>query len=139
MRTLVIAALLITTTSIYAQTPDPNAGNQELTLQRFAVQGKKSILGSYYSLKMDCTPTEWQDVKILKAPDNGEAKLVENYPTFANYNPPNPRTKCNGEKIKATAMEYTPTKGYVGEDAIVAEVINDSGQRSVLKYAIVVK
>ena len=107
MRTFVTMALLLATTAGYAQvdtTQDPNAGNRELTLQRYAIGGKKSILGSSYALKMDCSPTDWQQVTIIKSPENGEAKLVDQN-TFANYNPPNPRVKCNGKAVKAKALE----------------------------------
>src|ERR1700719_3570729 len=141
MKTFVTMALLLATTAGYAQvdtTQDPNAGNRELTLQRYAIGGKKSILGSSYALKMDCSPTDWQQVTIIKSPENGEAKLVDQN-TFANYNPPNPRVKCNGKAVKAKALEYIPPKGYVGDDSIEIEAINDSGQRIVWKFNVTVK
>jgi hypothetical protein len=141
MKTFVALALLFATTTSYAQvdtTQDPNAGNQEVTFQRYAIGGKKSILGSTYSLKMDCSPTDWQQVTVIKSPENGDAKLVDQN-TFANYNAPNPRVKCNGKAVKAKALEYIPTKGYIGDDAVEIEAINDSGQRIVWKFHITVK
>jgi hypothetical protein len=117
---------------------DPNAINRDITLERYAIGGKKSIFGYYYSLKMDCAPAAWMEVKLIKSPENGEAKLVEMM-TQANYTSPNPRTKCNGKSTKSKALEYTPTKGYVGNDAIEVEMISDSGQRITYTYNITVK
>ena len=117
---------------------DPNAINHDYTLQRYAVGGKKSIFSNYYSLKMDCSPSDWMDVKLTKSPENGEAKLVEMM-TQANYNAPNPRVKCNGKSVKSTALQYTPHKGYVGSDSIEVEMINTAGQRNTYTYNITVK
>jgi hypothetical protein len=119
-------------------TQDPDAVNREFSLQRDAIGGKKSIFANYYSLKLDCSPTEWQQVKITKSPENGEARLVD-MNTLAYYIAPNPRVKCNGKSVKSTALEYTPAKGYSGGDAIEVEAINDFGQRSVFVYSITVK
>lgn len=75
---------------------------------------------------------------ITKQPENGEAKLVD-VNTQASYTAPNPRVKCNGRSVKATALQYTPNKGYVGADAIEVEVINDVGQRLMFLYNVTVK
>src|ERR1700719_1436935 len=139
MRTLVTMAFLLATTSVYAQVADPNAGNQELALQRYAIGGRKSLLGTAYSLKMDCSPVDWQIVTVTKSPDHGELKVIENFDTFAFFNAPNPRAKCNGEKVKATALEYSPTKDYTGEDSTVVEIVTESGYRQLWKFTILVK
>jgi len=119
-------------------TQDPDAVNREFSLQRDAIGGKNSIFSNYYSLKLDCSPTEWRQVKITKSPEHGEARLVD-MNTLAHYIAPNPRVKCNGKSVKSTALEYTPAKGYSGGDAIEVEAINDFGQRSVFVYSITVK
>lgn len=119
-------------------TQDPNAINHDYTLQRYAIGGRKSIFAYYYALKMDCSPAAWQDVKLSKSPDNGEAKLKEAM-TIINYSAPNPRVKCNGKSTKSMSLEYTPNKGYTGNDLIEVEMINDAGQRNTYTYNITVK
>lgn len=119
-------------------TQDPNAINRDYTFQRYAVGGKKSIFANYYSLKLDCTPSGWQEVTLSKSPENGEAKLVE-ATTIINYTAPNPRTKCNGKSTKSMALQYIPNKGYTGSDSIEVELINEAGQRNTFTYNITVK
>jgi hypothetical protein len=139
--TLAASMTLIATEPSFSQvdtTQDPNAINKDYTLQRYAVGGKKSTFAWFYSLKIDCTPTDWQEIKITKSPENGEAVLKPTM-TLANYNAPNPRTKCNGKSVKSMTLEYTPNKGYVGTDSIEIESINDFGQRNTFTYNITVK
>jgi hypothetical protein len=117
---------------------DPNSINRDITMQRYAVGGKKSIFTYYYSLKMDCSPSGWQEVRLAKPPENGEAKLKE-ATAVINYSAPNPRVKCNSRSTKSMALEYTPNKGYTGSDSIEVELINDAGQRNTYTYNITVK
>lgn len=139
---LTASAALLASTPGYPQQVDTathlDAVNREFSLQRDAIGGKKSIFANYYSIKLDCSPTEWRQVKITKSPENGEARLVD-MNTLAYYIAPNPRVKCNGKSVKSTALEYTPAKGYSGGDAIEVEAINVFGQRSVFVYSITVK
>jgi hypothetical protein len=139
---LTASAALLVSTPGYPQQVDtathPDAVNREFPLQRDAIGGRKSVFANYYSLKRDCSPTEWRQVKITKSPENGDARLVD-MNTLAHYIAPNPRVKCNGKSVKSTALEYTPAKGYSGGDAIEVEAINVFGQRSVFVYSITVK
>jgi hypothetical protein len=123
---------------VESNTQDPNAFNRDYVFQRYAIGGKKSVFGYYYGLKIDCAPIGWQEATLYKSPENGEAKLVEGT-TVINYNAPNPRTKCNGKSTKATFLQYIPNKGYIGNDAIEVETINDAGQRTTYTYNITVK
>jgi hypothetical protein len=123
---------------VESNTQDPNAFNRDYVFQRYAIGGKKSVFGYYYGLKIDCTPIGWQEATLSKSPENGEAKLVEGT-TVINYNAPNPRAKCNGKSTKATFLQYVPNKGYIGNDAIEVETINDAGQRTTYTYNITVK
>jgi hypothetical protein len=52
---------------------------------------------------------------------------------------PNPRAKCNGKSTKATFLQYIQNEGYIGNDAIEVETINDAGQRTTYTYNITVK
>ena len=126
----------------FSQTPqrpqDPDVNNRDITMQRYAVTGKKSTFGRYFSLNIDCSPSAWFDIKIIKSPENGDANLVATT-TEANYTEPNPRVKCNGRSIKSTALEYTPKSGYAGPDSIEVELITDEGTRSRYTYNIMVR
>lgn len=139
-----VAASMVLTLSVpgFSQTPqrpqDPDANNHDITMQRYAVGGKKSTFGRYYSLNIDCSPSAWFDIKIIKSPENGDSNLVETT-TQANYTEPNPRVKCNGRSIKSTALEYTPKSGYTGSDSIDVELITEEGTRSKYTYNIIVK
>jgi hypothetical protein len=119
-------------------TQDPNAFNRDYVMERYGIGGKKLTLGAYYALKLDCTPIGWQEANISKSPENGEAKLVE-ATTVINYSAPNPRVKCNGKSTKATVLEYIPKKGFIGNDSIEVETINEGGQRNTFTYNITVK
>jgi hypothetical protein len=117
---------------------DPNAINRNITMQRYAVGGKKSTFAYYYSLRLDCSPSDWQEVRLIKSPENGEAKLTETT-TVINYPASNPRVKCNGRSTQSMALEYIPNKGYTGNDSIEVELINDAGQQNTFTYNITVK
>jgi hypothetical protein len=139
--TLVASIVLIFSKPGFSQdqnSQDPNANNRDITMQRYAVGGKKSTFTYYYSLKIDCSPSDWFDVKLTKSPQNGNAKLVE-VMTQANYTAPNPRVKCNGRSITSLALEYTPKEGYTGGDSIEVEAITDNGLRNTFTYNITVK
>jgi len=107
-------------------------------MERYAIGGRKSIFAHYYSLKLDCSPSGWQDVRLSKSPENGEAKLIE-ATAIIGYSATNPRVKCNGRSTKSMALEYVPTKGYTGSDSIEVELINEVGQRNKYTYNITVK
>jgi hypothetical protein len=124
--------------AVVPNTQDPNAVNRDYVSQRYAVGGKTSIFASYYSLKLDCTPSGWQEVTLSKPPENGEAKLVEAN-AIINYTAPNPRVKCNGKSTRAMELQYTPNNEYKGNDSIEVELINEAGQRNTFTYNITVK
>jgi hypothetical protein len=113
------------------------ATNQEIASERFALGGRKSVFGYYYGVNVDCSPL-WQEVKITKSPENGEAHLRD-ATTIVSYSAPNARTRCNGKSTKALALEYMPAKGYTGKDSIVVERISETGEFRSFKYDITVK
>ena len=116
----------------------PKPFDSAYTMARFALAGKKSTLGSFFSLKVDCSPMDWNEVKIVKPPKNGEAKLVDGT-TFPGYTAPNPRTKCNEKSVNASMLEYTPAQGYAGPDSIQLESIDSGGSRARYTINITVK
>jgi hypothetical protein len=132
------ATLIFSELSFAQNENDPNAGNQNLTFQRYAIGGKKSTLGLFSCTQIDCSPCPWINVTITKSPENGEAKLADTR-RILNFNAPNPRVKCNGRAAKAQALEYTPKKGYTGTELIEVESLTSGGNLSTNTYSVTVK
>jgi hypothetical protein len=80
-------------------------------------------------------PGDWQEIRLSKSPENGEAKLKEAM-TVIKFSAQNPRVKCNGRSNKSMALEYTSNKGYTGNDSIEIEAINDLDRRNMFTYNI---
>jgi hypothetical protein len=138
-KSMIALAALATAGPVHAQqdpTQNPNAFNREFTAQRFAVVGRSSTIGTFFSLKPDCAPMDWIELTITKPPENGEARLID-MNTIPNYTAPNPRTKCNDKSVKARSLQYIPAKA--GPDEIEVEFIDSGGSRSVTKFIITVK
>jgi len=112
--------------------------NSEGSIERYAISGRKSIFGHYYSVKLNCTPAEWTEVTMIQEPAHGKAKLVDQMTTMQ-YAKNNPRSSCNGKSIKSKALEYTPDKDYKGSDQIIVELVNDGGQLLKFDYRVTVK
>jgi hypothetical protein len=132
------ATLMFSELSVAQNENDTNAGNRDFTIQRYAIGGKKSTLGTFYCTQIDCSPCPWNDVTITKSPENGEAKLVDTR-ALINFNAPNPRVKCNGKATKTLALECTPKKGYTGTELIEVEHLTNVGTLSKFTYSVTVK
>jgi hypothetical protein len=139
---IAVSVLTATIVQAHAQQPDqtqnPNAFDREYTSHKTTINGRKSLLNYFFSLKGDCAPTDWIEVKIIKAPENGEAKLIDGN-AFPAYTAPNPRVKCNDRSVKAKGLEYVPTKGYAGDDQIIVEMIDNGGSHGTYTFNITVK
>ena len=112
--------------------------NRETTFDRFAISGKKTRLGSFYAVKLNCQPEDWMEVSISQQPEHGKAALRDET-TVMSYGKDNVRSSCNGKSIKAKLLEYVPSQDYKGADEIVVEAINSAGQRTVSTYKLTVK
>ena len=112
--------------------------NRENTYDRFAVSGKKTRLGHYYAVKLNCQPEDWNEVSISKQPEHGKATLRDET-TVMSYGKDNARSSCNGKTIKAKTVEYVPSQDYKGADEIVVESINSAGQQVINTYKLTVK
>jgi hypothetical protein len=133
LTTSLMIATLVSTAFIFSE---PGLA-QDISIQRFAIGGKKSIFDHYWSLNLDCSST-WMDVKMTKSPENGEAHLKEGA-VVVSYSATNPHVRCNGKSTKGMVLEFTPSKGYTGKDSIEVELINEAGQHSTFTYDITVK
>jgi hypothetical protein len=137
LRKSMIALALLTAGPAHAQqdpTQNPNAFNREFTA--FAVVGRSSTIGTFFSLKPDCAPMDWIELTITKRPENGELRLID-MNTIPNYTAPNPRTKCNDKSVKARGLQYIPAKA--GPDEIEVEFIDSGGSHLITRFVITVK
>ena len=112
--------------------------NRETTYDRFAISGKKTRLGYYYAVKLNCQPEDWIAVSISKQPEHGKATLRDET-TVMTYGKDNVRSSCNGKSIKSKTLEYVPSQDYKGADEIVVEAINSAGQQVINTYKMTVK
>jgi hypothetical protein len=112
--------------------------NRESSYDRFAVSGKKTRLGYYYAVKLNCQPEDWNEVSISKQPEHGNATLRDGT-TVMSYGKDNVRSSCNGKSIKAKMLEYVPSQDYKGADEIVVESINSAGQQIISTFKVTVK
>jgi hypothetical protein len=117
---LAAAALLCMPFVALAQTVD------EKSFSKTAIAGKASIFDVYYAVKLDCTPIEWVEVRIVQQPESGKAEISRGS-VLMQYPDANPRKSCNGKPTMAKRLVYTPDKKATGEDKVVVEVVTSSG------------
>lgn len=122
----VLAAVGVVAVAQQDQKDTPNMFLRDITTQRYAVSGRTSTLNAFFSLKADCSPMEWIEAFPTTAPEHGKIELVEGV-TRPNYVASNPRTVCNGKDVKATLLNYTPFKEYVGPDVVEIELVDSGG------------
>ena len=115
-----------------------NNSNSDSSIEKYTISGKKSSLGTYYSVKLNCAPSDWTEVSITQQPEHGVAKLIDQM-VIIQFAKTNPRSSCNGKSIKGKVLEFTPNKDYKGADEITVELINDTGQLNKYNYKITVK
>jgi hypothetical protein len=117
---LVAAALLCGPIVAQAQDMDEKA------FPKTSISGKASTFDSYYAVKLDCTPLDWVEVRIVQQPENGKAEIVKGT-VLMQYPDANPRKSCNGKPTMAKRLVFTPGKKAIGEDKIVVEVVTSAG------------
>ena len=110
----------------------------EKTFPKAAVAGRTSHLDSYYAVKLDCTPVDWTDVRIVQQPQNGKAAVSKGSVQMY-YSDDNPRKSCNGKPVEAMRLMYTPNEDARGDDRIVVEVVYSSGESRGFTYELTVK
>jgi hypothetical protein len=130
---LVLAAAAVLATPVAA-----HAQLVEKAFAKAAVAGRTSTLDAYYGVKLDCVPIEWIDVRVVEPPQNGKA-VVSKGTVVMYYAETNPRKSCNGKPIEAMRLLYSPNEGAQGDDRIVIEIVNSSGQNLKYTYDITVK
>jgi hypothetical protein len=96
-----------------------NAGIKLEEITRYVVSGKSIVLYFEHALNEECSPGEF-DVRVLKQPEHGTIELVPATGP-AKFRKDNPRSKCNGKKVKGINIVYKSSSGYIGED--IAHVV----------------
>jgi hypothetical protein len=135
---MTIKYLLLAVTVAVAAPVTAHAQMVEKAFSKTAVAGRTSTLDSYYAVKLDCAPIEWVEVRIVEPPQNGKA-VVSKGSVLMYYPDTNPRKSCNGKPVDGQRLMYTPNDNAQGDDRIVVEVINSSGQNLKYTYDITVK
>ena len=67
-----ITRLLLAATAVLAASVAVHAQPLEKTFPKSAVAGRTSHLDSYYAVKLDCTPVDWADVRIVQQPQTAK-------------------------------------------------------------------
>jgi len=133
-----ITHLLLPATAALASSVAAHAQPLEKTYPKTAVAGRTSQLDFYYAVKLDCSPLDWSDVRIVQQPENGKAEISKGA-VLMYYSDENPRKSCNGKSTVAMRLMYTPNENARGDDRIVVEVIYSSGESRKFTYQITVK
>jgi hypothetical protein len=113
-------------------------GMKHFDYTRFVPAGVKRTVGYGYGANIDCSPMTDIDVRVTKEPEHGAVELVsgEFFPAFAKDNP---RVKCNDKKIRGMKINYTATKGYMGDDTFQVLILFPNGFAYETDYNITVK
>ena len=133
MKHLILAAAAVVAAPVAA-----HAQLVEKAFAKAAVAGRTSTLDAFYAVKLDCAPLEWVDVRVVEPPHNGKA-VVSKGTVLMYYPETNPRKSCNGKPIEGMRLLYTPNDNAQGDDRIVIEIVNSSGQNLKYTYDIPVK
>jgi hypothetical protein len=133
-----INALVLAAAVALAAPVTAHAQMVEKAFSKAAVAGRTSTLDAYYGVKLDCAPIDWVDVRIVEPPQNGKA-VVSKGSVLMYYPDTNPRKTCNGKPVEGQRLQYTPNENAQGDDRIVVEVVNSSGQNLKYTYDITVK
>jgi hypothetical protein len=96
---------------------------QELT--RYVMSGKNIILYFEHALDLNCSPGEF-DVRVVKYPEHGTVELVPAN-GLAAFPEDNPRSKCNGKKVKGINIIYKSSPEYAGPDNVHVMSYGESG------------
>ena len=96
------------------------------TYHKTAVAGKESTFDFFYAVKLDCTPIDWMEVRIVQQPDMGKAEITKGT-VLMQYSDANPRKTCNGKPTMGHLLVFTPSKKAQGDDKIVVEVVTSTG------------
>jgi hypothetical protein len=100
--------------------------------------GQALKVNSYFSLNADCTSVGPTNIRVTRAPANGQITVRQNlqYPSYARVND---RHHCNRRRVPSTSVYYTPKPGFTGEDSFDIESIFATGRLSTRTFRMIVR
>src|SRR5437660_1169305 len=72
-----IAQLLLAGMAVIGMPMTAQAQTVEKVYSKAAVPGRTSTFDAYYGVKLDCTPIEWTDVRIVEQPQKCKAFTMD--------------------------------------------------------------
>jgi|SRR6516162_1472042 hypothetical protein len=85
-------------------------------LARYVISGKSIVLYFEHGVDLNCSPGEF-NIRVLKYPEHGTVEFVPADGPAA-FPEDNPRSKCNGKKVKGIKIIYKSSPEYTGPDVI---------------------
>jgi hypothetical protein len=124
--TFVLASVVALTGGAWAQSSKKNApqkasltfGDTELRKQAFS--GNNVQIGTLWTLDIDCKSPQ-PDIRIVKAPKNGEATFQE-IRVAAALPEKHARAHCNGKMANGVQVYYQSREDYSGTEEFKIEV-----------------
>lgn len=121
-----------------ANRPPPVAPSGPVTVKRTALAGQTTRIDFANSLNPDCSVRDIPTMRLTDRPLHGIAEIreTEDYPAFL---PQNIHAVCNKQKVRGTAITYTPDKAYTGPDYFSFEIVYSDGTDRVIRIMATVK
>jgi hypothetical protein len=84
--------------------------------------GTPTIFEHASELSRDCSELDVPKIEVLKPPKHGRIHIfrAKLYPD--GFRSDNPRYKCRKMKVRGTQAQYTPDRGYYGEDSVTIRI-----------------
>ena len=94
-----------------------NGGSKVAIAKQITALGGASVrLGFSTAINPDCSKIPSAPPQVIQTPEHGDLRIVAAN-DFTSFRPPNPRAKCNTQRVPGYVITYTARKGYVGQDA----------------------
>jgi hypothetical protein len=138
LTTILAALLALAASPAGAQEELPPPTLQKMQFERVVPSGKTQRVGGFHSLYPDCSDFGFADLRVIKKPEHGTAK-IEKTSLFPDYPKSNERHVCNGKKAPAAAIIYKSAARYVGEDTFVVLIFIHGGIAREITYIIDVR
>jgi hypothetical protein len=88
-----------------------------LHLNKATIQGHRIQISYGLQANRDCSPNGYPSIKITTAPSHGRVS-IERGRVIPSYPANNPRRRCNGTKLPAVVVFYTPSAAFTGRDFV---------------------
>ena len=114
-----------------------NLQSSESEVRRSVFSGNELRLGVHWSVNPDCT-TQLVDVRIAKAPSNGEVVFKETQAVIE-MNKNSPRSHCNGRPATGVGLYYTSREEFAGQEKFMIDIDYKTGTIRRFNYIVDVR